>query len=72
MQTSTFDSILDEIETLSIDEQTALLVIMHRRLSDRRRTEIAANLAQGKQDYQSGKVFRGTVNEAIADLKVIR
>jgi len=51
MQTSTFDSILDEIETLSIDEQTALLVIMHRRLSDRRRTEIAANIAQGKQDY---------------------
>ncbi|WP_293351249.1 MULTISPECIES: hypothetical protein [unclassified Microcoleus] len=72
MQTSTFDSILDEIETLSIDEQTALLVIMHRRLSDCRRTEIAANIAQGKQDYQSGKVFRGTVNEAIAELKVIR
>lgn len=72
MQTSTFDSILDEIETLSIDEQTALLVIMHRRLSDRRRTEIAANIAQGKQDYQSGKVFRGTVNEVIVDLKVIR
>ena len=72
MQTSTFYSILDDIETLSIDEQTALLVIMHRRLSDRRRTEIAANIAQGKQDYQSGKVFRGTVNEAIAELKVIR
>ncbi|MEG4632290.1 hypothetical protein QUB56_22330 [Microcoleus sp. AR_TQ3_B6] len=72
MHTSTFDSILDEIETLSIDEQTALLVIMHRRLSDRRRTEIAANIAQGKQDYQSRKVFRGTVNEVSADLKVIR
>lgn len=59
MQTSTFDSILDEIETLSIDEQTALLVIMHRRLSEIRRTKIAGNIAQGKHDYQSGKVFRG-------------
>ncbi|MEG3844317.1 hypothetical protein [Microcoleus sp. herbarium14] len=68
MQTLTFDSILDAIETLSVDEQTNLLVIMHRRLSDRRRTEIAANIAQGKQDYQSGKVFRGTVDEAIAEL----
>jgi len=68
MQTSTFDSILDTIETLSIDEQTALLAIVHRRLSERRRTEIAANITQGKQDYQSGKVFRGTVNEAIAEL----
>ncbi len=68
MQAVTFDSILDAIETLSTDEQTTLLVIMQRRLSDRRRTEIAANIAQGKQDYQSGNVFRGTVNDAIAEL----
>ncbi|MDB9512267.1 hypothetical protein PN499_13830 [Kamptonema animale CS-326] len=68
MQAVTFDSILDAIETLSIDEQTTLLFIMQRRLRDRRRTEIAANIAQGKQDYQSGNVFRGTVNEAIAQL----
>ncbi|QSJ16293.1 hypothetical protein JYQ62_31875 [Nostoc sp. UHCC 0702] len=68
MQTSTFDSILDAIETLSVDEQTALLGIMHRRLSDRRRAEIAANIAQGKQDYKKGNVFRGTVNEVIAEL----
>ena len=68
MQTLTFDSILDAIENLSVDEQTNLLTIMHRRLSDRRRAEIAANIAQGKQDYQSGNVFRGTVDEAIAEL----
>ena len=68
MQILTFDSILDAIETLSADEQTTLLGIMHRRLSDRRRAEIAANIAQGKQDYQSGNVFRGTVDEALAEL----
>jgi len=76
MQTSTFDSILDAIETLSLDEQTALLGIIQRRISDtpngtlreRRRTEIAANIAQGKEDYKKGNVFRGTVNEAIAEL----
>ncbi|WP_148288862.1 MULTISPECIES: hypothetical protein [Kamptonema] len=53
---------------MSTDEQTTLLVIMYRRLSDRRLTEIAANIAQGKQDYQSGNVFRGKVNDAIAKL----
>jgi len=31
MQTLTFDSILDAIETLSVDEQTTLLTIIHRR-----------------------------------------
>ncbi|MEG4121088.1 hypothetical protein QUA43_26925 [Microcoleus sp. N9_B4] len=57
MQTSTFDSILDEIETLSIDEQAALLVIMHRRLSDRRRTEIAANIAQENKTINRERSF---------------
>jgi hypothetical protein len=41
---------------------------MHRRLNDRRRAEIATNIARGKQEYQSGNVFRGTVDEAIAEL----
>ena len=68
MQTSTFDSILDAIETLSLDEQTALIGIIHRRISDRRRSEISANIAQGKEDYKKGKVFRGTVDQAIAAL----
>ena len=68
MPTSTFDSILDAIETLSLDEQASLLTIIHRRLSDRRRAEIAANIAQGRQDYQSSNVFRGTVEEAIEEL----
>lgn len=68
MKISTFDSILDEIETLSPDDQMTLFNIMQRRLSDRRRSEIATNIAQAKQDYQSGNVFRGAVDEAIAEL----
>ncbi|MBW4693910.1 MAG: hypothetical protein KME27_19370 [Lyngbya sp. HA4199-MV5] len=68
MPLSTFDSILDEIEALSLDDQIALLDIMQRRLSDRRRDEIAANIAQAKKEYQLGHVFRGTVDEAIAEL----
>ncbi|NET91482.1 MAG: hypothetical protein F6K45_25950 [Kamptonema sp. SIO1D9] len=68
MQTSTFDSILDEVETLSLEEQTALVGIIQRRIKDRRRAEIAANIAQGKHEYNKGNVFRGTVNEALAQL----
>ncbi|UBF28597.1 hypothetical protein K9N68_12380 [Kovacikia minuta CCNUW1] len=68
MTLSTFDNILDAIETLSPNDQIALFNIVQRRLSDRRRTEIATNIAKAKQDYQSGNVFRGTVDEAIAEL----
>jgi len=35
-------------------------------LRDRRRSEIAANIAQGKEVYNKGSVLRGTVDQAIA------
>ncbi|MCP2731360.1 hypothetical protein [Limnofasciculus baicalensis] len=68
MQSVTFNSVLEEIETLSSEDQAALIVILQRRLIESRRAKIAANIAQAKQDYQSGNVFRGTVDEAIAQL----
>lgn len=37
-------------------------------LAIRRRSEIAINIAQGKEDYKKGNVFRGTIDEAIAEL----
>jgi hypothetical protein len=68
MQAPTFDSILDEIENLSPTDQMTLFDIMQQRLRDRRQGEIATNIAQAKQDYQNGNVFRGTVDDAIAEL----
>ncbi|MEG4804042.1 hypothetical protein QUB63_24430 [Microcoleus sp. ARI1-B5] len=40
--------------------------------SDRRRTEIAANIARGKQNYQSGNVFRGTVDASDRTAKQLK
>lgn len=68
MQSVTFNSVLEEIETLSLEDQAVLIVILQRRLIESRRAKIAANIAQAKQDYQSGNVFRGTIDEAIAEL----
>ncbi len=68
MQSVTFNSVLEEIETLSSEDQAALIAILQRRLIESRRAKIAANIAQAKQDYQSGNVFRGTVDEAMAQL----
>ncbi len=68
MQSVTFNSVLEEIETLSSEDQAALIVILQRRLIESRRAKIADNIAQAKQDYQSGDVFRGTIDEAIAQL----
>ena len=66
---SNFARVLESVEALSPDEQEALIELVQRRLAKRRREEIAVNIAQAQTDYQSRKVFRGTVEEVIAELK---
>jgi hypothetical protein len=68
MQTITFNGVLETIEALSIEDQIALLEVMQHRLVDSRRTEIANNILKAKAAYQEGSLFRGTVDEAIAEL----
>ncbi len=68
MQTVTFNGALEAIESLSIDDQAALLEIVQRRLIEHRRAEIASNIVQAKASHQAGTVFRGSVEDAIAEL----
>ncbi|WP_017654095.1 hypothetical protein [Fortiea contorta] len=67
--TSSFERVLDSVEALSVDEQEVLIQLVQRRLTERRREEIAANIAQARSDYQAGKVFRGTVEQVMNELR---
>lgn len=68
MQAQSFDHILELVETLSDDEQQTLIRLLQQRRVERRRDEIAANIARANADYQQGEVFRGTVDEMMAEL----
>ena len=63
-----FNQILEAIECLSLEEQEDLIQIIRKRQIERRREEIAANITQARQEYQQEKVFRGTVDDVIAEL----
>ncbi len=68
-QVSKFEYVLERVETLSIEEQKTLIDLVQRRLAEHRRSEIAANIAQAQAEYQAGKVFRGTVEQIMAELR---
>ncbi|MBG1264411.1 hypothetical protein [Nostoc commune] len=65
---SRLDQVLESIENLSIDEEETLINLISHRLAERRRYEIAANIAQAQVEYQAGKVFRGTVTQIMDEL----
>ncbi|MEH1766350.1 hypothetical protein [Nostoc sp.] len=66
---SRLDQVLESIEDLSVDEQETLIDLIRHRLAERRRSVIAANIAQAQVEYQTGKVFRGTVTQIIDELR---
>ncbi|MBW4675057.1 MAG: hypothetical protein KME52_13825 [Desmonostoc geniculatum HA4340-LM1] len=68
-QFSRLDRVLESVEDLSIDEQEVLIELIRHRLAERRRSEIAANITQAQVEYQTGKVFRGTVNQIMDELR---
>lgn len=65
---SKFDQVLESIETLSLDEQEALVQVVQRRIVEKRRDEIAENITQSRLEYAKGKVFRGKVSEIMNEL----
>ena len=50
--TLTFNEILEEIEALPEDDRATLIDLLQRRRVERRRSDIAANIAEAKQAYQ--------------------
>lgn len=63
------DRILDEAMALPSNQQEMLLQILHRRLIERRRDEIAQDAMVSLDEFSSGKLKSQTAVEAIKDLK---
>lgn len=67
-QASRFEMVLESIETLPEEDQLVLIDLIRKQLAEQRRAEIAANIAETRQEYQAGRVRRGTVEELMAEL----
>ncbi len=69
MKTYSFDAIIELVEEMSDDEQIVLINLIGRRIKERRRDEIALNIVRAEEEYLQEQVFRGTVNDIMAELK---
>ncbi len=64
-----FDEVIEAVESLPPDDQEALIGIIRMRLIQRRRAELASEIAEAREDYRQGRVRRGTVSELMEDLE---
>ncbi len=65
----TFESALDAVSQLSIDQQEMLIDILKKRNAEVRRRQILEECREGLIEYRSGVLKAQTAEEAIADLR---
>jgi DNA-binding NtrC family response regulator len=66
---SHLDQILDEIASLSLDEQEMLLNIIKQRHIERKREQILKDSRETMRAYKRGLAKKGTVDDLMRDLK---
>ena len=65
---SPFQVAIETVEKLTPEEQEMLVEVVHRRLLERRRAELAEDIAAAREAYRRGDVRRGTVDDLMAEL----
>ena len=65
----TFESALDAVSQLSIDQQEMLIDILRKRNAEVKRRQILEECREGLIEYRSGVLMAQTAEEAIADLR---
>ena len=68
IKSSDFRRVIEDVETLPVDDQMLLVEIIRQRLIQHRRSELIAKVAEARQAYQVGNVRRGTVEDLLKEL----
>ena len=50
-----FGDVLEVVDKLTLEEQETLIEILHRRIIERRREELAQDIQQAQQEFQAGQ-----------------
>ncbi len=68
LKISLFQEALNAIEALSLDDQVALVDVLHNRLKLRQRQQVVREVREVQQEYREGKFKSGSVDDFLAEL----
>ncbi len=68
---TTLNEVLDAVMELPAEQQEMLIQIVHQRMRDNRREEIAKGVEVSISEFRSGKLKAKPVAEVISDLRLL-
>jgi hypothetical protein len=63
-----FGDVLEAADKLSPEEQEALIEVLHRRLIERRRDDLARDIQQANEEFEAGRCRPVTHEELIKEI----
>jgi hypothetical protein len=66
---SAFQQTIDQIESLPLETQEALITVIQHRLREKRRSALLASVAESENAYAMGEVRRGSAADLLAELE---
>ena len=63
-----FDEIVEVADKLSLEKQEALIEILHRRMMERRRAELAKDIEEARQEFREGRCQPATPSELMEEI----
>jgi hypothetical protein len=65
---NTFAEILDQADSLSLDEKESLVEILQKRISEYRRSKIVNDIQSAQKEFEEGKCVRSTADDIIQEI----
>ena len=68
-QVTTFQEVIDVVESLPEYQQENLIDIIRHRLIERKRDLLAENIQTAREEYARGEIKKGTVDDLMRELQ---
>jgi hypothetical protein len=65
---SRFHVVVEAADRLTVEEQETLVALLNRRLADRRRTELAADIREAQREFECGALRPTTPDEIMREI----
>jgi hypothetical protein len=69
VQTLSFQDLIEAVEAMPLEDQSIFVELINKRIIEKRRLELVAEVREARRAFESGEVKRGSFRDLIKDLK---
>ncbi len=68
-QTLSFQDLIEAVEAMPLEDQSLLVELINKRIIEKRRVKLVAEVQEARRAFESGNVKRGSFKDLMKDLK---